>query len=67
MSEHIITKIEINRYLQVMLGRADMIDWWWHSSNKAFDGKTPNAVYLADEEGRKRVYQYVLSCSDGQW
>lgn len=65
MTEHIITKIEINRYLQAMLGRADLIDRWWHSSNKAFDNKTPNAVYLADEEGRKRVYQYVLGSADG--
>jgi hypothetical protein len=67
MTEHIITKIEINRYLHAMLGRVDMIDLWWDSPNKAFNDKTPNDVYLADAEGRKRVYQYVMSCSDGHW
>jgi hypothetical protein len=66
MKEPII-KSDINRYLQSMLGRAELVDGWWDSPNKAFNMKTPNEVYQTGEEGRKRVYEYVISCSDGHW
>jgi hypothetical protein len=67
MKEPII-KLDINRYLQSLLGgRTELIDGWWDSPNKAFDGKTPNEVYQTGEEGRKRVFEYVISSSDGYW
>jgi len=66
MKEPII-KSDINRYLQPMLGRPELVDGWWNSENKAFDGKTPNEVYQTGAEGRLRVYQYVIGCSDGYW
>jgi len=63
----VIVKIVINRHLQSMLGRSELVDAWWNSENKAFDGKTPDEVYQTGAEGRLRVYQYVLGCSDGYW
>jgi hypothetical protein len=66
MKEPII-KSDINRYLQSMLGRTELVDGWWYSPNKAFDGKTPDEVYQTGADGRKRVYEYVISCSDGCW
>jgi len=63
----VIVKVVINRYLQAMLGRPDLVDAWWDSKNKAFDGKTPNELYLSGAEGRNRVYHYVIGCSDGYW
>jgi hypothetical protein len=67
MKEPII-KLDINRYLQSLLGgRTELIDWWWHLPNEAFDGKTPNEVYQTGADGRKRVFEYVISSSDGCW
>jgi hypothetical protein len=65
--QNVIIKSNINQLLQPMLGRSELVDAWWHSKNKAFDDKTPDEVYQTGEEGRKRVYQYVLGCSDGYW
>ncbi len=65
--EGVIIKLDINRYLKSMLGRSDLIDGWWYSPNKAFDGKTPDEVYQTGADGRLRVYQYVIGCSDGYW
>lgn len=65
--ENVIVKSDINRYLYAMIGSPQLVDGWWHSPNKAFDMKTPDEVYQENEDGRKRVYTYVLSCSDGYW
>jgi hypothetical protein len=66
MKEPII-KSDINRHLYAMLGRVELVDGWWDSPNKAFDGKTPDEVYQTGADGRKRVFEYVISCSDGHW
>jgi hypothetical protein len=50
-----------------MMGSPQLVDGWWDSENKEFDGKTPDEVYQTGAEGRLRVYQYVLGCSDGYW
>lgn len=63
----VIVKMVINRYLQAMLGYPELVDAWWTSKNKAFDGKTPDEVYQTGVDGRKRVYDYVVGCSDGHW
>jgi hypothetical protein len=62
-----IVKSDINRYLYAMIGSTQLVDGWWDSENKAFDGKTPDEVYQTGAEGRLSVYQYVLGCSDGYW
>lgn len=63
----VIVKSDINQHLYAMLGRVELVDGWWHSPNKAFDMKTPNEIYQENKDGRKRVYDYVLGCSDGYW
>ena len=65
--ENVIIKSDINRYLYAMMGSPQLVDGWWDSPNKAFDLKTPDEVYQTGAEGRLRVYQYVLGCSDGYW
>ncbi len=64
---NVITKVDINRFLYAMIGRAELVDTWWDSSNIEFELKTPNEIYFAGAEGRQRVYNYVLGCSEGQW
>lgn len=52
-------KVTLNRLLFAMIGRAELVDLWWDSPNKAFDGKTPNEVYFSGEEGRQKVINYI--------
>lgn len=52
-------KVTLNRLLSAMIGRAELVDLWWDSPNKAFGGKTPNEVYLSGEEGRQKVINYI--------
>lgn len=66
-AQNVIVKSDVNRYLYAMMGSLQLVDGWWHSPNKAFDLKTPDEIYQVDADGRKRVYEYVLGCSDGYW
>jgi hypothetical protein len=63
----IYTKQTLELYLRELLGSYDLVDQWWHSSNKAFNGKTPIEIYHSGEEGRVRIADYILSHANGQW
>ena len=39
-----ITKTRLNSILMGLLGKKILVDMWWNSPNKAFEGKTPNEV-----------------------
>ena len=54
-----VVKVTLNRLLFAMLGRIELVDQWWQSPNKGFDGKTPDEVYLSGEDGRKKVADYI--------
>ena len=62
----IYTRHTLNRILYSLLGRSDLVDRWWHSSNKGFDGKAPNEVYWSGEQGRQDVAAYILKHTDTQ-
>ena len=62
----IYTRNTLNRILYSLLGRSDLVDRWWHSSNKGFDGKAPNEVYWSGEQGRQDVAAYILKHTDTQ-
>lgn len=55
----VIIKLTLNKALFAMLGRHELVEQWWETPNKAFDGKTPNEVYLSGEDGRKQVAKYI--------
>ena len=59
MADDVIIKLDINKMLYAMLGKADLVDMWWTSPNKGFEGNTPNSIYRTGLEGRRRVYDYV--------
>jgi len=63
----IYIKPQLDRMLYAMLGSWDLVDRWWESSNKAFDGKTPNEIYWTDEAGRQRVAEYIISFTSGDY
>ena len=60
MSNPVHVKVTLNRILLALVGREELVEEWWLSKNKAFNMKTPNEVYLSNEEGRKQVIDYVL-------
>jgi len=64
--KRIYVRSQLNVILFAMLGDYRLIDAWWSSSNKAFDGKTPNEVYWSGEEGRMAVADYILQFVDYQ-
>jgi hypothetical protein len=47
-------RLALNQILQVMLGSEELVERWWESPNRAFDGLTP---LQADPE---LVRDYVL-------
>ena len=59
-----IIKLTLNKYLYALLGRQELVDQWWESPNRAFEGRTPNEVYLSGEDGRKQVSKYIINNVD---
>ena len=59
-----IVKVSLNKYLYALLGRQELVDQWWESPNRAFEGRTPNEVYLSGEDGRKQVAKYIINNVD---
>lgn len=55
----------INKYLFAMLGSTELVEKWWSSPNKNWNGDTPLSVY--DRGGQDEVKAYVLMCSEGGW
>lgn len=55
-----IVKVSLNKYLYALLGRQELVDQWWESPNRAFEGRTPNEVYWSGEDGRKQVAKYII-------
>ncbi len=58
--KQIFVRSQLNKILFGLLGSHSLVDAWWYSSNKAFDGKTPNEIYWSGEEGRVKVADYIL-------
>ena len=56
----IFVKSQLDRMLLGLLGSIQLVDDWWNSSNKAFDGKTPLQVYHSGELGRIDVADYIV-------
>ena len=46
-----------DRLLASMLGSWDLVDKWWNSPNRAFDGKHPIEVFESD---KKAVINYIF-------
>ena len=49
-----------DRLLASMLGSWDLVEKWWNSPNRAFDGKHPINVFEMNEEGKKDVINYIF-------
>ena len=65
--KQIYVKSQLDRILLGLLGSLQLVDEWWHSSNKAFEGKAPIEVYHTNEQGKQDVASYILKFYDTQW
>lgn len=54
-------KVTLDKCLMALLGRHELVEAWWTSSNKGFENKTPLEVYQSGEEGRQKVIGYITS------
>ena len=63
MISEYVAKQRTQTLLTAMLG-SKLVDAWWNSPNKAFDGKTPHDVWITDYA---KVYSYVMHNADGGW
>lgn len=52
-----INKENCDMILEAIVG-PNAIDFWWNSSNRAFDMKSPKEMFLEDQQ---RVYRYLLN------
>ena len=59
----VIVKKQLDKVLLALLGRHELVDLWWNSSNKAFDNSHPLDVYQSNEEDRQKVINYILDAA----
>jgi folate-dependent tRNA-U54 methylase TrmFO/GidA len=53
-----------NRILYALLGSEELVQKWWESPNKAFDGMTP--IEMLDQD-KDRVKNYLLAQLSGEY
>jgi hypothetical protein len=53
-----------NAMLQALLGREDLVERWWSSPNRGFDGKTPDEVW---ETRPMEVFSYLNGHCSGDY
>jgi hypothetical protein len=63
MISEYVAKQRTQVLLTAMLG-SKLVDTWWTSPNKAFNGEIPAEVWLTDYF---KVYNYVMRNADGGW
>jgi hypothetical protein len=63
MISEYVAKQRTQVLLIAMLG-SKLVDTWWSSPNKAFDGETPHNIWIKDYA---KVYNYVMRNADGGW
>jgi hypothetical protein len=58
--KQVITKENCDLFLKALLGKDELIEKWWTGKNLGFDSQTPREVFDSGEEGKERVYEYIL-------
>ena len=48
----------LDEILLALLGSSDLVESWWASPNKAFDGDIPDDIFHSDR--RAEVIRYIL-------
>lgn len=53
--------LNLNEILLQLLGKQELVELWWASPNKAFDGAIPDDILHSDR--RNEVVKYILQHS----
>ena len=53
------TLAKCNEILKALVGSDELIQQWWISPNRAFDGEIPDDLWNTSA-GRNKVYNYLL-------
>lgn len=61
-----MTKEQLNEHIAALVGDA-LVENWWQSPNKKWNGFTPLSVYERDTEGKQEVEEYILRHCYGGW
>ena len=51
-------RTQLNQILFALIGSSELVEQWWDSPNKAFDGENPSNILAIDP---KKVVKYILS------
>ena len=51
---------KVNEILKALLGNDELVQRWWSSPNRAFDGEIPDDLWNTSD-GRKQVYTYIVN------
>lgn len=59
-------KVELDKHIEAMVGK-DLVELWWSSPNKHWNGFAPIEVYETDEHGKVEVERYIMLHCYGGW
>jgi len=60
MKRKVNTKDSMNSVLLVLLGSRSLVQQWWKTPNKAFDGKTPISLWKGTTKDQNEVKLYLI-------
>jgi hypothetical protein len=61
-----MTKEQLNDHIAALVGD-ELVENWWKSPNKKWNGFTPLEIYESDIEGQQQVEEYILKHCYGAW
>lgn len=60
-----MTKNELDSHIAALVG-PDLVEKWWDSPNKNWNGFRPIDIYERDDPGKEEVKNYVLTYCYGK-
>jgi hypothetical protein len=55
----------LNELIASLVGNS-LVDRWWESPNRYWNGFTPRQIYERDEDGKQEVEKYILGYCFGR-
>lgn len=60
-----MNKKQLDSLLESLVG-ADLVENWWNSPNRHWQGHTPISIYESSDEGKSEVENYILTYCFGK-
>ena len=62
----LMSKKDLDNHIAALVGPS-LVENWWDSPNKHWNGFTPKDVYEKSDDGKKEVQDYILGFCYGGW